>query len=191
MRSKLYVPLILLLLWSSCGPSDDEKRQAAEAFIDRDYHFKDTLLHYQLDSSTLELIFPTIPEYDQWKIEAGLMHKITRKEIYLGSHIKTVRNKSIVFDNVVIPGDSVEYYDVWVFACPHVKEKMFIAQPFGNIRSMWRVEDSVRKILKPDAYWKGLYFVRFNLDVRDTLSEELKMYCHQIMLEELQRSNSE
>lgn len=188
MNSNILILSLLLLFWSSCGPTDDQKRQALEAFIDRDYHFKDTLLNYQLDSSTLEVIFPSTPEYNQWLIEAGLLNKITGKEIYLGNHTKIVNKNKITFDNVTINKDSVEFYDVWLFACPSVKEKMFISQPFSNIRSMWRVEDSVRKILKPDEYWHGLRFVRFNLDARDTLTEDLKMYCDQIMLEEFNAS---
>lgn len=181
----LFTLLVLtFFILGACGPTDKEKKEAIAAFIDKDYHFTDTLLSYKIDSSKLQIIFPSAPEYDKWLIEAALVNRFSNSEIYLGSHTKFVDKNRITFDNFSIPRDSISYYNVWLSACPQPDDKLFISQPFSNIRSMWREADSVRGILRPDNYWKELKFVRFNLDVRDTLDEALKMHCDEVMIEE-------
>jgi hypothetical protein len=173
-----FTGILFVFLFVSCGPTEKEKAEALRLFMEKDYHFKDTVLRYTIDSSHLKIIFPNEPEYQNWIVEASLRNIETGQDVYLGNATKTVKNRVITFDNVHLDPDSTSKYEAWLSMCPNEPKKVFISKPFGNIRSVWTEKDtSERYTLYPDSYWNKAHYVKFNHDVLVKFNQDVKKYC--------------
>ena len=190
--NKLAIFIVLTGFIISCAPSDAEKKQALKSFLDDDFSIKDTVIRYELDTNRLVLEFTTKTAYPYWLTEAGLIDPETNQEIYLGGSdkAKIVDNK-IIFTGFSVPPRDLKNYEPWFFGFPYMENEWVISVPFGNIRIMYRKQSDTENILSPDFYSRRSKYVKFNMNVLDTLSPELVAYCEQEVLKRFKLSISD
>ncbi|HLP56775.1 MAG TPA: hypothetical protein VK151_17180 [Fluviicola sp.] len=180
---KVVAFVVLSCFLAGCRPGEIEKKQALKNLVEDNFVVKDTLIHYTLDTNRLVLEFATKTDYRYWISEAGLYTPDDGHEIYLGASDKQeVIDNKMVFTGFSLSEADLKNYKPWFFGFPYLENELVISEPFGNIRIMYRRRKNTENILVPDDFSRKMRYVKFNLDVFDTLSPELAAYCEQEVL---------
>jgi len=168
-----------MVLMLTYGPSEDEKKECWARFAEEDFQFRDTVLTYTLDTSKLTIYFPEKPQYNYWIIESWV-NRWDESEgdgEYFGNNTFKIVNGKVVIP--IEPGliKNPKDYRVTVFACPEMGRELVISRPFGNIRAMFREKATDKGTLRPDNYWRGLKFTKFDMKVLDSMDPQMREYC--------------
>ncbi len=185
---KIILPFVIvisvsILILLTYGPSEEEKKEALTSFIQEDFHYRDTVLTYELGTSKLTIFFPKNPQYKQWTIEAWADRRDEEgdKEIYFGDGTRTIRNGKVVIQLNPNTIKNPEEYKVTLFAGPETGNEFVISEPQGTFRTEFRENETDKGVLRPDPDWIRLKFVKFNMSALNGMDSQLKEYCLKTM----------